>query len=196
MLQTLRLDPTVVEYEIKAVNLEGEGYLKELEPYQSVYQTAVDYSPWLKSANLGIGINERDLEISKAGRIPRIYAQGGIGTRFSSNGSLKVKCLPAMIRRNCAAASGPGKAPGTRKAAAQCRKQHQFVRCVSPLWVVSGRSRPISDRPLSANSGHEVASPILLTMVQNQRNLGSRGRVKTPGSARSAGIVQVPSVFG
>lgn len=88
LLQTLRLDPTAVEYEIEAVNLEEEGYLQELEPYQSVYQTAVDYSPWLKSANLGIGVSERDLEISKAGRMPRLFAQGGIGTSYSSNGSL------------------------------------------------------------------------------------------------------------
>ncbi len=88
LLQTLRLDPTIVEYELTAVDLEEDRYLQDLEPYQSVYETAVGYSPWLKSANLGINVRERDLQIARAGRMPRFFAQGGIGTRYSSNGSL------------------------------------------------------------------------------------------------------------
>ena len=69
LLQQLLLDPTE-DYEIVGVEIEDEEVRHEALPYKDYYNQAEEYSPALKSAELGINASKKDYEIAKAGGIP------------------------------------------------------------------------------------------------------------------------------
>jgi outer membrane protein len=81
LLQQLLLDPTQ-EYEIIGVQIDEDQIRDEALPYRDYYSKAEEYSPSLKSAELGIDISKKDFELAKANKKPNLNGQLSYSSQY------------------------------------------------------------------------------------------------------------------
>jgi outer membrane protein len=84
LLQTLLLDPSL-EYKFEDATLLGQSIDTSKPEYQPLLESVLDYSPGLKSADLGIEASKLDLAMAKADRLPSLGMRAAYGSTFSSN---------------------------------------------------------------------------------------------------------------
>jgi len=83
LIQLIQLDPSE-GFTFEKVEIPDEGIEMELESYGDIYEAALAYSPLLKSANLGLQVSQKEMEIAKAQRYPTLSAIASYGSFFSS----------------------------------------------------------------------------------------------------------------
>lgn len=84
LLQTLLLDPSL-DYKIEDATLLSQSIDSSIPEYQQLLKSVVDYSPGLKSADLGIEASKLELAMAKADRLPSLGMRAAYGSTFSSN---------------------------------------------------------------------------------------------------------------
>ncbi len=84
LLQTLLLDPSL-DYLIEDSSLFSQSIDPNIPNYQELQDEVLQYSPGLKSANLGVETSKMDLALVKADRLPDLGVRAAYGSTFSSN---------------------------------------------------------------------------------------------------------------
>jgi len=81
LLQQLLLDPTE-DYEIVSIEITDDQTRQETLPYKEYFSKAEEYSPSLKSAELGIDISKKDFEIAKSDKLPSLNGQVSYSSQY------------------------------------------------------------------------------------------------------------------
>ena len=84
LIQLLLLDPAE-DYEFEGITPDDSELEKQLESYNSIYETSMDFSPSVKSAELSLEASERNLKIAKYNWMPTLGLSSGWNTGWSSN---------------------------------------------------------------------------------------------------------------
>lgn len=82
-LLAIRLD---TEMDVVDVNFPDTEVTAPLPPMDATYMAAMAWLPQLKSNDLSKDIYANDVKIAKAGRLPDISLQGGVGTGYATGG--------------------------------------------------------------------------------------------------------------
>ncbi len=84
LIQALQLDPAQ-EYQIMPVNISDEEITTLSDNYETILNTAIDYSPDIKVAEKQWEAEEKNLKIAKSGNFPTLTLNAGISSSYSSN---------------------------------------------------------------------------------------------------------------
>ncbi len=82
-LLTLGLDYNL---EIAEVKFSDSDILTPLPAINSTYEYAANWLPGIRSNELSKEIYDNDIKIAKAGKLPQVALQGGVGTGYTSGG--------------------------------------------------------------------------------------------------------------
>ncbi len=95
------------DYEIKQYELEENEFLVKVDPFESVLNSALGYSPQLKSARSDFKVSKFRLKEVGSGYSPTFSVSAGIGSLFSSNntfidsnGEEQVESFSNQLRQN------------------------------------------------------------------------------------------------
>jgi outer membrane protein len=103
LIQLLLLDPAE-DYQFEGITSNDAELNKELEDYNTVYSSSMDFSPSVKSAELNLDAAEKNLQISKFNWMPTLGLRSGWSTGWSSNlrnqGDGSVVDLSTQLDRN------------------------------------------------------------------------------------------------
>lgn len=84
LIQLLLLDPAD-DYEFEGITVNDSELEQEIADYGQVYEKALEYSPSLKSAELNLEANKKNLRMSQNAWMPSLTMSASYGTGWSSN---------------------------------------------------------------------------------------------------------------
>lgn len=87
LVQAMQLDPSEINYDVAALEINDEDLLVDVDPFGEVLAETMNINPGLKSSQANKTAAKYSLKETSAGRFPTISAFGRIGSNYSSNGA-------------------------------------------------------------------------------------------------------------
>ena len=87
LLQSMQLDPTAAEYDVRGLTILDEDLLLEIDPFGEVLSQSLESNPQYMQSQYSLLASEAQLKQTSAARLPSLAASAGLGSRYSSNGA-------------------------------------------------------------------------------------------------------------